>query len=55
MGAELMPYHRMGVSKYRQYGMVYQLDGVEPAPESDLAGFRNTVESFGLQEVTGCM
>jgi pyruvate formate lyase activating enzyme len=51
---ELMPYHRLGVSKYRQYGMVYQLDGVEPAPESDLTAFRDTVESLGLQEVTGC-
>jgi pyruvate formate lyase activating enzyme len=50
---ELMPYHRLGVSKYRQYGMLYQLDGVEPTPEADLQKLRSTVESFGLREVTG--
>jgi pyruvate formate lyase activating enzyme len=52
---ELMPYHRFGVSKYGQYGMVYRLDEVEPAPEGDLQSFRKDVESFGLREVTGCV
>jgi pyruvate formate lyase activating enzyme len=52
---ELMPYHVFGVSKYRQYGMIYQLDAVEPVPESDLQGLRRLAESFGLQEVTGRM
>jgi pyruvate formate lyase activating enzyme len=52
---ELMPYHRFGASKYRQYGMVYQLDEPAPAPESDLQSLRELVESFGLREVTGSM
>jgi pyruvate formate lyase activating enzyme len=50
---ELMPYHQFGTSKYRQYGMVYQLDA--PAPENDLRSLRELVESFGLREVTGHM
>jgi pyruvate formate lyase activating enzyme len=52
---ELMPYHEFGVSKYRQYGMVYQMNGATPASESDLESLRRLVESFGLQEVTGRM
>jgi pyruvate formate lyase activating enzyme len=52
---ELMPYHGFGVSKYRQYGMAYQLDEVAPVPESDLQNLRRLVESFGLREVTGRM
>ena len=52
---ELMPYHVFGASKYRQYGMIYQLDEPAPAPESDLQSLRALVESFGLREVTGSM
>jgi len=52
---ELMPYHQFGVSKYRQYGMVYQLDEPAPAAEGDLPSLRRLVESFGLREVTGRM
>ena len=50
---ELMPYHRFGVSKYKQYGMRYRLDESQPASETDVQGFRDIVESFGLREVTG--
>jgi pyruvate formate lyase activating enzyme len=52
---ELMPYHVFGASKYRQYGMIYQLDEPAPAPESDLQSLRALIESFGLREVTGSM
>ncbi len=52
---ELMAYHRFGASKYRQYGMVYQLDEPAPGAESDLQDLRRLVESLGLQEVTGRM
>jgi pyruvate formate lyase activating enzyme len=52
---ELIPYHEFGAAKYRQYGMVYQLDDPAPSPESDLESLRRLVESFGLQEVTGRM
>ena len=52
---EVMPYHEFGVAKYRQYGMVYPLEGTEPLPKDDLHRFRWIAEGFGLQEVTGCM
>jgi len=52
---ELIPYHAFGASKYRQYGMVYRLDGLAPAARDDLEGLRRLVESFGLREVTGQM
>ncbi len=50
---ELIPYHRMGVSKYSQYGMVYPLVEVEPAPQTEIQALRDIVEDFGLKEVTG--
>lgn len=52
---ELMPYHRMGVSKYSQYGMVYPLAGDEPGPQKDLEALKHIVEGFGLREMTGRM
>ena len=50
---ELIPYHRLGVSKYSQYGMVYPLDEAEPAPQTEIQALRDIVENFGLKEVTG--
>ncbi len=50
---ELIPYHKLGASKYAQYGMVYPLDAPEPPSQTDLQGFKNIVEGFGLQEMTG--
>jgi pyruvate formate lyase activating enzyme len=50
---ELVPYHMMGVSKYGQYGMVYPLDGLEPAQEENLRDLKAIVSGFGLQEMTG--
>jgi pyruvate formate lyase activating enzyme len=52
---ELIPYHQLGASKYRQYGMVYQLDEAVAASEGDLEGLRRLVEGLGLREVTGRM
>jgi pyruvate formate lyase activating enzyme len=48
---ELIPYHRMGVSKYSQYGMVYPLD--ETATHAEIRDLRDIVERFGLKEMTG--
>jgi len=50
---ELIPYHRLGVSKYSQYGMIYPLDVAESAPQRGMQDLRNIVENFGLKEVTG--
>ena len=50
---ELIPYHRMGVSKYLQYGMDYPLSEVEPATQEEIQVLRDMVEAIGLKEVTG--
>ena len=50
---ELVPYHRLGVSKYAQYGMVYPLAGCEPAPQNRLDELRKIVKEFGLTEMAG--
>jgi pyruvate formate lyase activating enzyme len=50
---ELVPYHRLGVSKYAQYGMVYPLAGCDPSPQSHLDDLRKVAEESGLQEMTG--
>jgi pyruvate formate lyase activating enzyme len=50
---ELIPYHKMGVSKYAQYGMAYPLDESKPPSQADLQGLKRIVESYGLQEMTG--
>jgi pyruvate formate lyase activating enzyme len=52
---ELIPYHVLGVSKYRQYGRVYLLGAAEPAAENEVEDLRRLVESLGLREVTGCL
>jgi pyruvate formate lyase activating enzyme len=40
---ELIPYHRMGISKYAQYGMTYPLPECESPSESDMARLREIV------------
>jgi pyruvate formate lyase activating enzyme len=49
---ELIPYHRLGVSKYAQYGMVYQLDESLAAHETDLNELRKIVADHGLAEIS---
>lgn len=50
---ELVPYHRLGVSKYAQYGLVYPLAGCEAPTQSHLDELRKIVEESGLLEMTG--
>jgi pyruvate formate lyase activating enzyme len=50
---ELVPYHRLGVSKYAQYGMVYPLAGCIPAPQNNLDELRKVVKEFGLMDMAG--
>jgi pyruvate formate lyase activating enzyme len=40
---ELIPYHKMGVSKYAQYGMAYPLLDCESPSESDMDRLREVV------------
>jgi len=50
---ELVPYHRLGISKYPQYGMLYPLAGCEPSPQERLDEIRNIVKESGLTEMAG--
>jgi pyruvate formate lyase activating enzyme len=50
---ELLPYHALGSSKYRQLGMEYALTDIKPPTEEQMQRLRETVESFGLKEMTG--
>ncbi len=50
---ELIPYHRLAVSKYAQYGMVYPLAESEPESPNDLDDLIRIVEDFELTEMTG--
>ncbi len=50
---ELIPYHRLGVSKYAQYGMVYPLASCQPSPQDHLDELRGIVRESGLTEMAG--
>jgi pyruvate formate lyase activating enzyme len=50
---ELIPYHKLGVSKYAQYGRAYPLAEAEAEPRIHLDDLRKIVEEFGLMEMTG--
>jgi len=50
---ELIPYHRLGVSKYAQYGMVYPLSSCQPSPKEHLDELRKIVKESGLTEMAG--
>lgn len=50
---ELLPYHALGSSKYRQLGMEYTLTDIKEPTEEKMQRLRKTVESFGLKEMTG--
>ena len=50
---ELLPYHRLGQAKYRQYGMEFIFEDVEPPSEERMEQLREIVRSCGLEEVTG--
>jgi pyruvate formate lyase activating enzyme len=52
---ELVPYHKLGVGKYPQYGMEYRLGDVEAPSKERMERLRRLVEGFGLKEMTGVM
>jgi pyruvate formate lyase activating enzyme len=51
--AELVPYHRLGVSKYLQYGMAYPLPSCEPSSQDHLDELKKIVNESGLTEMAG--
>ena len=52
---ELVPYHRLGMAKYGQYGGEYLLGAVEPPSRDRMQELRRLVEEFGLREMTGVL
>jgi pyruvate formate lyase activating enzyme len=50
---ELLPYHALGSSKYRQLGMQYELGEVRPPSEEQIEKLRNVAKSLRLKEMTG--
>ena len=52
---ELVPYHRLGVPKYRQYGMPYPLPDCQAAPPDRLEELRKIVNEYGLREMAGAI
>ncbi len=50
---ELVPYHRLGISKYAQYGMANPLAGCEPPSDAELVHLREVVSACGATEIGG--
>jgi pyruvate formate lyase activating enzyme len=46
---ELLPYHRLGVSKYRALGREYRLETKRRPSEADLQNLRATLMGMGLE------
>jgi len=45
----LLPYHRLGQSKYRKLGRKYLLEGVKPPSQQQIEQLAKMVESYGLK------
>ena len=48
-GLELMPYHRMGWSKYRALDMKYPAEGIEPCGDAAAEAVRAAYEASGIR------
>jgi len=46
---ELLPYHRLGISKYKQLGREYKLNDVKPPTKEKLQDIANIIEMYGLK------
>jgi pyruvate formate lyase activating enzyme len=45
---ELLPYHRLGVSKYQSLGRIYKLDELSPPSDERMNNLRDIVLSYGI-------
>ena len=52
---ELLPYHRLGTSKYRQFGREYELKDIKTPTKEQMQKLRRLVKSSRIKEVTGAI
>ena len=45
----LLPYHRLGKSKYDRLGRIYEMGNVEPLDEESLCDLKKLIESYNLR------
>lgn len=50
---DLLPYHRIGMSKYRRFGMEYKMDGVEQPSGEHMNQLKNFFGSTGIKVKIG--
>ena len=50
---ELLPYHKLGASKYARLGMPYQLDGLEPPSAPEMEAIAQRMRAHGLEVHVG--
>jgi len=44
----LLPYHRIGVDKYRRLGRTYKLENIQPSSEEKLSEVSAILRKFNL-------
>jgi pyruvate formate lyase activating enzyme len=49
LSIELLPYHRLGISKYRKLGIHYPLPNVKPPTSKRLQMLKDVIESEGME------
>jgi len=50
---EILPYHRLGIAKYKQLGREYQLNDVKPLSKEQLQDVANIIEAYDLEVQIG--
>jgi pyruvate formate lyase activating enzyme len=50
---DVLPYHKLGVEKYKRLGMVSRMSEIEPPSSSKMDGIVGKLESFGLTVKVG--
>lgn len=49
---ELLPYHELGVHKYKQYGLKYRMKDVQPPTSKRIEKLKEIVKSYRLNEMS---